>query len=194
MTTEEFAAYIGSEIVADEPFLDDCLAAAEDAVNDFCGRSFDAPSGDSSTRVYVPKGNLLYTHDFVDTSGLAVSNAGAAVTSSDYQLEPLNNLTPAGLTTPYYSIRLLSSCWSQMYPGEASVSVSSTRWGWPAVPPKVKEATAILAKDIAHMREIRFGVTGFGEFASARLRENPQVQSMLSRLRHPWAFGIAGGR
>jgi hypothetical protein len=70
------------------------------------------------------------------------------------------------------------------------VSVTSTRWGWAAIPPEVVEATAILAKDLAHVRTNRFGTAGFGEFGVIRVRDNPHVILLLANLHHPMAVGV----
>jgi hypothetical protein len=190
LTPDEFAVYVGSEIAADDLFLARCVNAAEDAVNDHCARSFDVPAVTSITRNYVPTpcDPLVVIQDIVDNTNLVVTDDGTAVT--DFQLEPVNNVSWSGLTQPYYQIRRTDGAsWVVDY-GRATVAVTSTRWGWPAVPPQVKEATAILAKDLAHLRQNRFGVAGFGEFGVVRVRDNPHVSMLLSKLRHPQAFGV----
>ena len=101
------------------------------------------------------------------------------------QLEPVNNLLPDGTVCPYHTIRRITGYWT-CHGREASVSVTSTRWGWAAVPPKVKLATLVLAKDYASLRDTRFGVAGFGEFGVVRTRiDNLQVLQLLRGLGHP---------
>jgi hypothetical protein len=185
----DFAAYVGSEIVVDEPFLARCLAAAEDAINDHCQRAFDPPTATSITRTYVPIEDVVVTHDFVDTTNLVIANDGTATALSAVQLEPANNVSWSGLARPYCQIRLKDRCWARDG-GRATVSVTSTRWGWPAIPPEVIEATAILAKDLAHVRANRFGTAGFGEFGVIRVRDNPHITLLLADLHHPMAVGV----
>lgn len=188
----EVIEYVGSEISGDQAFIAAAYAAVEDAVNDECGRAFDPTTGASLTRTYVPvDGSLLITHDFIDATNLTISNLGTSVSLSDVQLEPLDRLTWSGLTAPFCVIRRLNGSWRQQYDGQASVSVTSTRWGWPAVPPQVVEATKILTKDIVQLKGTRFGVAGFDAMgAVVRVRENPHVAMLLNRLRHPSKGGM----
>jgi hypothetical protein len=190
LSLDDFVTYVGSEIAVDEPFLARCLATAEDAVNDHCGRSFDPPTATSITRRYVPVYDVVITDDFVDTTDLVIADNGSTVALSAVQLEPVNNRSASGLTSPYCKIRRPGSRW-QTDRGRATVEVTSTRWGWPAVPPQVVEATAILAKDVAHIRQNRFGTAGFGEFGVIRVRDNPHVEMLLAGLKHPAGWGIA---
>jgi hypothetical protein len=191
-TFEEFEAYVSSEITGNQEFLADVLAATEDAVNDYCGRAFDNLTT-PITRTYVPHDDVVEIHDISDTAGIVILDNGAAVALTDVQFEPTNTVTANGLTTPKFKIRRLSTCWTPpiLSPRQATVSVTSTHWGWAAVPPQVKQATLILGKDIAHVRANRFGVAGFGEFGVVRVRDNPHVVMLLQNLRHPSAFGIA---
>ena len=191
VTLAGFTAYLqASEIAADQDVIQSALLAAERSINRHCARRFAAPSGSASSRSYVPRGDEVVTHDFDNTTGLVVTDDGATVSSSEYQLEPLNNLTASGLTVPFYRIRLINSCWAR--DGKrATVTVNTARWGWAAVPAEVPEATMILGKDLAHMRGTRFGVAGFDTFGAVRVRENPVVASLLTELRHPNAIGIA---
>lgn len=192
VTLAELRTYVGTEITGDDAFLADVLLDVEQEINEHCARDFNIvnAAADPTTRNYVPCGDLVIVHDIANATGLEVSNDGATVAASDYQLEPLNNLSAGGATVPFHQIRLINSCWTR--DGKrATVSVTTDQWGWAAVPPQVKEATRILGKDTAHMRQIRFGIAGFGDYAVARLRDNPTVVQKLARLRHPRAIGIA---
>lgn len=193
-TAAEFKAYVGGDddVTVNDDWLEDVQAAAEDSINDHCGRNFNVvdAAADPTSRSYPPRGDLVIVHDIANTTGLTVANDGATVASTDYQLEPLNGLNAAGATVPYHQIRLINSCWT--HDGKrATVTVTTDQWGWPSVPDQVKQATLILGKDIAHIRQNRFGVAGFGEFGVVRVRDNPHVAQLLSRLRHPRALGIA---
>lgn len=191
---QELVDYVGSEIVDDHPFLVRCLAAASEAVNDYCGRSFETPVVPPTvvTRYYYPVADTVVIHDLVDATGLVVVDDGTTVDAADYQLEPVNNVSTSGLVRPYHRIRRLGVCWSSpSRSGEVSIEVTSNRWGWPAVPAVVKEATAVLAKDIVHLRTTRFGVAGFGEFGVVRVRDNPHVKMLLANVRHPSKLVVA---
>lgn len=186
----EFTSYVGSEISTDTDFLADALAATEDAINDYCGRSFDTVTG-ALTRSYVAADDVVEIHDIHNTAGVTITDNGTSIAVADVQFEPINPVSWAGLTSPKYKIRLLTGCWSKTTNWrQATVSVTSSNWGWAAVPPEVKEATLILGKDIAHIRANRFGVAGFGDFGVVRVRDNPHVKQLLNGLRHPSAFGV----
>lgn len=188
LSLDEFTGYVGSELAADRTSLQAALLAAEQAINDHCGRNFNTTATSATARSYLPCGDVVVTHDIGDTTGLIISNFGSTVASGTYQLEP-NPVSWAGVTQPYYRIRLLNGAYWTQSGGQATVTVTA-KWGWPAVPAQVVEATAILAKDLAHLRQNRFGVAGFGEYGVIRVRDNPHVVMLLSRLRHPMAVGI----
>jgi hypothetical protein len=184
-TDSELVEYCGSEIVANTAHLSLCRRAAEDAINAICQRTFDVAAVTSITRRYVPNTwDTVHIHDIVDNTNLVVTDDGTAVALADIQLEPVNNLLYDGTVTPFYTLRRIAGSWT-CGGREATVSVTSTRWGWAAVPDRVKEATLVGAKDLAGLRDTRFGVAGFGEFGVVRMRENPQVRMLLRGLGHP---------
>ncbi len=72
---------IPSGTTSEDDYIEDAIDAAEDEINNFCGRTFVA-SGSASARVYQPSTNVLvYTDDFYTTDSLVVkqddSNDGA---------------------------------------------------------------------------------------------------------------------
>ena len=189
LTVEEFTAYVGSEIPANAQFLQWALDAAEQAINDHCARSFNPPVAGATTRVYVPGRDVVIIQDLADSVGLVIADNDVNVPLADVQLEPV--VSWSGEVRPYHRIRRLGGRgWTHDFE-RATVAVTSDRWGWAAVPAQVKEATAILAKDLAHVQQNRFGVAGFGEFGVVRVRDNPHVTKLLSGLRHPETMGIA---
>lgn len=188
---DDFLEYIGSQVPDDEPSVERALNAAQAAINDHCGRTFNPPTNPASptTKSYVPDDRHVVTiHDLVDDTSLVVVDNGETIDASDYLLEPFNQWTGA---RPYYRIRRLNGCWQWDCYGRPTISITSPRWGWAAVPAEVVEATAILAKDLVHLRENRFGVAGFGEFGVIRVRDNPHVTMLLKPYLHPSKIGIA---
>lgn len=173
-----FQTYARDDLAgADTGVLQTALTSAINAVNSHCNRLFTV-AGAATTRVYVPVwGDVLDIHDC--TTVTAVSNDGVAITSANYQLEPLNGINDAGVAVPYDRIVLtLGDRW--VFDGKrATVSVTAT-WGWASIPTEVTEAVLMLAKDIAYNREQKGDVAGFGEFGAVRLRGNPLVQSLLT--------------
>jgi hypothetical protein len=168
----DFTEYVGSEIVANQVQLEAALTAAELAVQHYCRRPFAAPATAATARIFdTHLGVVLYVDEFVDITGLIVDNDGTIIAAADYRLEPVDGLQ-YGIATPYSTIRLLDgTSWAD------EVTVTA-RWGWVAA--DVKMAVLVLAKDIAGLRDTRFGVAGWGEFGVVRMRENPQVMSLLA--------------
>ncbi len=167
----DFTSYVGSEIVANQTQLASALSAAELAVQHHCHRPFSAALTVAAVRTFDDHtSTVLQIDEFTDTAGLVVTNNGVAVAAVDYQLEPLNGLV-YGLEAPYTQIRLLTGTWTD------PVTVTAL-WGW--VPVDVQEAVRVLGKDIAGLRDARFGVAGFGDFGVVRMRENPQVLALLA--------------
>jgi len=189
LSVADYRAWSGNNDAPDESFVQAAIDAAEEAINDHCSRQFVvAHVSNTSTRLYVPAGQIIRIHDAVEVT--VVADDGATVASTGYQLEPLNNLTVAGETVPYDQIRRLSGySWACDY-GRATVAVTA-RWGWTALPAKYTEATKILTGDILAQASVRNGVVGFGEFGALRVRENPMVAFLLSRLVRAESWGIA---
>jgi hypothetical protein len=178
-----FATYVGAEGGQNADELAAALAAAEQAVNDHCGRTFDPPAG-SATRRYAarPYAATLTIHDLSALTAATVTDDGTSVSLSDLQFEPVDGRTRSGAVRPYTHVRRLSGSWSTTS-GEATISITSAYWGWTTVPAQVVEATKILGKDLVHLRQNRFGVAGFGEFGVVRVRDNPHVSMLLASLR-----------
>lgn len=168
----DFSDYVGTEIAANQVQLSAALEAASLAVQQHCRRAFGTAATVASARIFsCHTGAVLDIDELTDITGLIVDNDGTIVAAVDYRLEPIDGLQ-YGIPTPYTSIRLLDgTSWAD------EVTVTA-KWGW--VPADVAEATRVLAKDIAGLRDTRFGVAGWGEFGVVRMRENPQVVALLA--------------
>jgi hypothetical protein len=179
---DDFVRYFGSETNADIADMTSALAGAEYAVKRHCHRDFTVATDTATPRVFVPESDtVVRVDDFASTTGLVVTNDGSTIAAAGYQLEPLNGIDLTGEAVPYTTVRLVTGlCWTRTY-RRATVSVTA-RWGWSTIPDDVVEATKILAKDLVHHRETRFGVAGWGQFGVVRMRENPTVLSLLQRV------------
>lgn len=61
-------------------------------------------------------------------------------------------------------------------------------WGWPTIPASVVEACLILAAEGVKLRDMPFGVAGFGEFGAVRVRDNPKaLQDLADYIPFPGA-------
>jgi hypothetical protein len=174
VTLSEFKDYCRNELpTADDAFLTTALDTAETMLDNACGRRFEIATA-SSPRLYIPDGTSLLSIDDC-TSVTSVTENGAVIPAITYQLEPLNNLSPAGSVVPYDTIRRMADLpWYTDY-GRATVSVVAS-WGWAAIPVPIKQSCLILGKDIAANRDVRFGLVTVSEAGGVGTRENAIVR------------------
>ncbi len=191
VTLESFKAYLITQrgSAANDSHLQAALDAAHQAIDNHCARKFVVASG-SSARVYRPRSRtspLLSIHDCTAITSV-VEDGTTLVSLTDYVAEPLNGLTWSGESVPYDSLRRVSGHW--LYEDAPTVTVTAS-WGWAAIPYPVVEACRMLAKDIATTREVQFDVAAFGEFGAVRIRQNPQVNALVSPYVRIESWGIA---
>jgi len=186
----EFLEYGRNEILGtDDAILQAGLNAAEQMINEFCGRSFTVAGDTATARSYMVAGwglNVLRIHDCTQVT--LVTEDGATVAAADYQTEPLT-VSWSGMTVPIEQLRHLNGSWL-WDAGRATVTVTA-KWGWSETPASIKTATLIIAKDIVQQRNTSSGVAGFGEFGAVRVRMNPIAMQLLQPFRRAEAWGIA---
>jgi hypothetical protein len=190
LSVDEFSHYIRDEKGAvDAALVGDALSAAEQDIHNYCQRKFVVAAGPATARLYVPNGtDVARIHDC--TTVTAVSDNGTAVTSTYYQLEPVNGLSWAGETVPYDQIRYLSGCWSRDG-AKAVLSITAT-WGWAAIPDPVKTACKILADDVyKHRDNVLFGLAGMTEAGGVRAGQAAIVTRLLAPYKRVESIGIA---
>ena len=133
----ELKSALGITVSTDDAFLNLAIDSAEQSINDLCGRKFTA-DGSASARTYRAQPYLVVTDDVSTLTSLTVktdtSGDGTFDTtwaSTDYQVEPLNNLVKGR------SVNNLRAVENYLFPvygdGRAAVEVTA-KWGWPAVP------------------------------------------------------------
>lgn len=190
LSVATFKAWKRVEVSTDDSVIQSAIDSAEETLNQHCGRRFSLASGAATARTYkAPSANstVVEIHDCIAVT--LVTDSGNTIAATGYQLEPLNGLDPTGLTVPYTRIRLIGGgVWSYLYDA-ANITVTA-QWGWTALPQRYTEATKILAADILDNRDIRNGVIGFTDYAGIRVRENPVVSQLVSKLVRAQAFGI----
>ena len=183
----ELKSALGITSSTDDAFLNLAIGAAETAINDLCGRKFTV-DGSASARTYRAQPYLCVTDDVSTLTGLVVktdtSGDGTFDTtwaSSDYQVEPLNNLVKGR------SVNNLRAVGDYLFPvygdGLASVEVTAN-WGWPAVPDPIEQATLMMASRLYGRKSSPMGVIGVGDFGPVRIsRSDPDVAHMLMDYR-----------
>jgi hypothetical protein len=175
-----------------------CFAASR-AIESICERVF-YRTASGTVRTFVPDSLYCLTlgayNDLYSLAILKTDAGGDGVfettwSASDYQLHPVNPAA-APETRPYTKIKTTGS---QTFPvplviGREDLVQVTGIFGWPAVPMAVKQAALILAEETLKLKDAPFGVAGFGEFGSIRVRENPAVARLLGPYRrYPMLVG-----
>lgn len=195
VTVAEVQAWAGLGTAATPgTLIQSAIDAVEREINTLCRRTFATTATDASARNYFGNGHVvLRVHDFATTSGLVVVNYGTTVSSSSYQLEPVDGLDDSGQSVPYTQIRLIDgTVWQESPYGATSCTVTA-KWGWgTTLPTTYTEAVKIAAADLLSQRDLRNGIVGFTDVAAVRIRQNPRVMSLLDGLMHPYRkWGVA---
>ena len=136
-TVDDYRTSINETATHNDAELETYLLAASFLIDRITGRAFDQI--DSQTREYDVSGasRIVDVDDMVSVDSVTYTvNGQAAVTLSDYELQPLNAVLDHW---PYREL------WLQSRPPRNSrVSVTGT-FGWPAVPQPIVVATQQLA-------------------------------------------------
>lgn len=177
-----------------------CYSASR-AIEHYCERHFwRTPTG--TARTFVPQGMYLLKlpefNDLVSISALRTDASGDGVfetawAPTDYQ--PLTgdgtpNIDAAPEPRPYTRVKAVGT---QLFPHLCAPALSRADriqitgvWGWPSVPWGIRQAALILAEETLKLKDAPFGVAGFGEFGSIRVRQNPKVRQFCGPfMRNP---------
>jgi hypothetical protein len=192
VSVETLKEYCRNEIPTDDDsFYEAAIQTAEMILDNATARKFIiADPAISTARTYIPSGgNLLLIDDAVAIVSV-VDNGATLNTGTDYQAEPLNALSDAGETVPYYVLRRLGYYYNRWYnwygvPGAATITVTA-RWGWPAIPSLIQESCKIIAKDVFLQRSTTgFGLVAITEAGGVGTRENWIVRKAVESYGHP---------
>ena len=145
--------------------------------------------GTASARLYVAcEEDMIEVDDISTTTGLIIKTDEdgdgtfeATWSTTDYQLEPLNALADGRPVTRIRRRALSSRFFPESEGGQALVQVTAT-WGWPSVPPEVKNACLLQVARIKGRQGAQFGIVSAPDFESTdRLLAalDPDVKVML---------------
>jgi hypothetical protein len=192
---------IGITTSGDDYEIHSACFAASRAIEATCERIF-YRTATGTVRTVEPTGRYLLKlpafHDVISVSVLATDSSGDGTfettwLTTDYQLLPANPAA-APEVKPYTEVKAIGV---QTFPlpchpaltRDDRVQITGV-WGWPAVPMAVKQAALILAEETFKLKDAPFGIAGFGEFGSIRVRENPAVARLLGPYkRYPMLVG-----
>lgn len=186
-------AWRRDETTANDDLITEAINAAETGIDNALKRKMivvTAGAPGLSARVYAPMASeVLFIDDCTEVTAV-VENGTTLTVGTDYQLEPLNGLSEAGESMPYYRIKRHGRCW-YTDDGKATVSVTA-RWGWSAIPPQVVESCKVIADEMLRNPDMRFGLVDISEAGGVGSRENATVKKMIADYRYAVrTFGIA---
>jgi hypothetical protein len=188
-TLAELKAALRVSDSIDDSLLELAIESASREIDGTCERFFYNTSG---TQIYAPHNfYLVQTNDIVSVTSVKTSTDGVTfgqtLRTSDYQLEPLNNIA-GGLVTPFTQMRAVGDyLWPAYSPQtifhlEASVQVTGT-FGWASVPTAIRQATVILAMRIFKRLDAPLGMIT-NDLGSMRVgRFDPDVEALVAPFR-----------
>lgn len=174
----------------DDNILELSIESASREIDGYTERRFYQTTG---TAIYIPQDSFTCEiDDLVTLTTLKTSPDGSGFTqtwtSSDYQLEPLNNFS-SGITWPSTRIRAIGEfvfpTWepNNVNNYEATVQVVGT-FGWASIPVAIKQATILLALRMYRRFDSPLGVAGFDDVGIIRVgRVDPDVQRLIDPYR-----------
>lgn len=185
LTTEGVKAFCRNmKAVDDYEFLTQAAEFGERFIATRTARIFAVAGATATERTYwTPRGNVLRFHDCTEVTAI-----GTLATTA-YVLEPLNALSWDGEARPYEQATLVSGCWPYSTQGTLTVTA---KWGWAAIPERVKHAALIVAKEVVQNRDdVKLGIVDLGDIGAGVARTNSHVRGVINDYRRVEAFGIA---
>lgn len=173
----------------DDTFLNLAIDSVEELIDDLCGRSF-TQDGSATAKTFRAQPYYAVVDDISTLTGLVIKTDTSADgtfdttwATSDYQVEPLNNLAAS---RPVWNLRAIGDNTFPVY-GDGQVSLEVTaRWGWPAVPSAIQQVALMLSTRYYSRKASPLGVIGMGDFGPVRIsRYDSDVTQMLSDYRLP---------
>lgn len=188
VTRAQLRAHLGyrPEFVEDDAQMDVAISAAEAMVDDYCGRTFVAPTS-SDARIYEPSGLRTMTIDDVSDTATAVVE-----TSSDRSTwtveDPADYYWDVPTGFPAVALCRISDVWPAGW-----VRVTAEH-GWSAVPEPVTAASKLVASQLLSRRHSPNGIEVGGEFGAVRSSRflDSTAQLLLAPYRRVGAYlGVA---
>ncbi len=198
-TAEEFKQAVRVEDTDDDDGIDLALAAASRSVDDHCNRRFWLdPTAVARYFDYDPRFGAVFVDDIGSLVDLAVAvdqvgdgaYSDAWTLTTHYRLAPRN---AAADGVPWSSIVTANNGTKSFPRGEGLVKVTA-RFGWPATPDPVKQATLIQANRFWKRKDSPYGVAGSAELGSElRLLASldPDAVGLLKPFRRAKPTGVA---
>ena len=187
-TLDELKSWLRSSLNLSDAILEANIESASRMIDRFTGHQF-YPQTSATARVFTACHlDLIEVDDISSTTGLIVKtdqNYDGTFeytwsASTDYQLEPLNNLT-RGRAVWRIRRKQFGTYWFPVS-DEALVQVTA-KWGWPAIPDQVKTACLIQAARLVNRRDSALGFVQSPEIGSSdrlRAQMDPDAMALLA--------------
>jgi hypothetical protein len=174
----------------DDGLLNTAISASSRWVDGWCDRSF-APAGTAVTsRDYTPRDTfgVIYIDDCVEVTEVRIDDDldrtfSKTLLPIDFLLEPVNEQR-YGLVLPFTRLRPYEDGYWPVFRDRPTVRVFA-RYGWPAVPDAVREATILQSSRLFTRLDSPLGVAGFGDMGAMRVSRfvDPDVEQLLAPYR-----------
>jgi len=184
-TLAEVKAALRITDTIDDALLENAVEAASRRIDGECSRRFYA-DGTATARTYAAnRPAFLFIDDVSTLTGLIVkiddtisgTYSKTLTAGVDYQTEPTNAIVQGD---PITLLRALDSVFPVGDNGRALIQVTA-KWGWPAVPEAIREATVLLAARQFKRLDSPLGVAGFGDLGAIVVRRiDPDVAAMVA--------------
>jgi len=176
---------------ADDDLLDDAINAASRQIDSFCGRIFFQQNA-TARKFFTDDLYRLRVDDISTTTGLVVKYDDdddgvyeTTVSSSDFQLLPINQVVGGILISPFYIVELISDG-NHEWPLDYSSNRPRAE-----VPEPIRQATLMLASELFAMRNAPLGVAGVGDFGVVNIQQNREITRLIAPFRKGTIFGVA---
>ncbi|HEY7821632.1 MAG TPA: phage head-tail connector protein [Acidimicrobiia bacterium] len=170
----------------DDTQLNIALTSASRWVDGWCDRTFAAAGTAITYRDFVPVDTFGIVHidDCVQVTEVRIDDDldqtyAKTLRAIDWAAEPVN-ATTYGLTLPFTRLRSYEDGYWPVWRGQPTVRVYA-RYGWPAVPEPVKQATILQASRLFTRLDSPLGVAGMGDMGVMRVSRfvDPDVEQLL---------------
>lgn len=179
---------------ADDPILESIVEAISRSIDEQAGRRFWVDDNDVTKYFETDDPGVLFFSgiDLVSITTLKTDEDGDGTfertwSSSDYLLYPLN---AAADSKPYGWIETAPAGNYAFPTGKKAIEISG-KFGYPAVPKPIKEATLLQSERLWKRKDAIFGIAGSGEMGQMTtiVELDPDVRLMVFPFRKVEVFG-----
>jgi hypothetical protein len=194
-TLDDVKTALGISDFQDDARIEVALPSAEEMVNAYCERTFDAAGTAATTRVYAASDVTYLSIDDATSitlveSDMVGSGTWTAWAATDWQAEPLNG-RQGGRSVPYSGLRAVRTQW---FPESVEARVRVTAiWGWASTPQSIATATKLQASRLFKRSDSPLGIAGGPDTGYLYLARqmDADVQMLLAPYRRGGIGGIA---